>query len=333
MATIRDVAKLAGVSVCTVSRAISGKGYIRQETHDRIMKAVQELGYVPNRAAVGLKTGRSNLLAFVLPSIRNIYYPKLARFVQNYANEKGYMLLLCSTDYSLEKEKQILEKLYSENVSGVLITSVSEENAHIQKLRHYHIPYVYLNRTYNNDLSRCIQIDNERAAFEAVSYLIGMGHQNIGGLFRSFSNMTYRERYDGMTRALREHGLSLNKERLLFDVDDTEDSYNIIESLLKRESRPGAFFASDDMLAYGIYKVAYDLKLSIPEELSIVGFDNSMMSDVIAPHLTTYETPAKELAELAVEYIDTFIQTGKRIKTPVLSGKLIVRESVIRKYL
>ena len=110
MATIKDVAKKAGVSVCTVSRAIAGKGYIKQETRERIMEVVEELGYAPNKTAVSLKTGQTNLLALVVPSIRNVYYPKLARYVQNYANEKGYMMLLCSTDYKVEKEKEFLEK-------------------------------------------------------------------------------------------------------------------------------------------------------------------------------------------------------------------------------
>lgn len=108
MATIKDVAKKAGVSVCTVSRAIAGKGYIKQETRERIMEVVEELGYAPNKTAVSLKTGQTNLLALVVPSIRNVYYPKLARYVQNYANEKGYMMLLCSTDYKVEKEKEFL---------------------------------------------------------------------------------------------------------------------------------------------------------------------------------------------------------------------------------
>mgnify|MGYP000615252278 CR=1 FL=1 len=142
MATIKDVAKKAGVSVCTVSRAIAGMGYIKQETSERIMAVVEELGYAPNKTAVSLKTGQTNLLALVVPSIRNVYYPKLARYVQNYANEKGYMMLLCSTDYKVEKEKEFLERLYSQNVSGVIVTTCSDENEHIKRLKTYGIPYV-----------------------------------------------------------------------------------------------------------------------------------------------------------------------------------------------
>ena len=134
-------------------------------------------------------------------------------------------------------------------------------------------------------MDHCLRIKNRKAADEAVSYLIDMGHKNIGGLFRSFDNMIYRERYEGMLDSLERHGLRIDKEKILFNVKDSEDSYQIIERLLRQDNRPGAIFASDDMLAYGVYKVAYDLKLSIPGELSVVGFDNSIMSDVIAPHL------------------------------------------------
>lgn len=329
MTTIKDVAKQAGVSVCTVSRAISGKGYIKEETRERILNIVDELGYAPNKMAVSLKTGRSNLLALVVPGIRNVYYPKLARYVQNYANEKGYMLLLCSTDYNLEKEKKFLEQLYSQDVSGVMVATCSNENKHIKKLKTYNIPYVYLNRTYEDDLEHCLQIANRKAADSAVSYLISKGHKNIGGLFRNFDNMIYKERFEGMQDALRRNNLTLNNGNLLFDVEDSENSYHTIEKLLKKENRPGAFFASDDMLAYGIYKVAYDLKLRIPQDLSIIGFDNSLMADVIAPHLTTYETPAKELAQLAVNSIDYCRKNGNIINTPILEGKLIIRESVL----
>ena len=331
MATIKDVAKMAGVSVCTVSRAIAGKVYIGQETYDRVMKAVEELQYTPNKTAVGLKTGRTNIIALVVPGIRNVYYPKLATCVQNYADEKGYMMLLCSTDYSLEKEKKIIEKLCSQKVSGVMITTCSNENAHIKKLKSYNIPYIYLNRTYEDDLERCLRVNNRAAAAAAVSYLIEMGHKKIGGLFRSFDNMIYRERYEGMKDAIFAHGLEFDENLVLFDIEDSEKSYQIIEKHLRKEERPGAFFASDDMLAYGMYKVAYDLKLSIPEQLSIVGFDNSLMADVIAPHLTTCEMPTERLAQLAVEYIDTYIRTGEMIHMPVLEGKMLFRESVARK--
>ena len=331
MATIKDVAKMAGVSVCTVSRAIAGKGYIGQETYDRVMKAVEELQYTPNKTAVGLKTGRTNIIALVVPGIRNVYYPKLATCVQSYADEKGYMMLLCSTDYSLEKEKKMIEKLCSQKVSGVMITTCSNENAHIKKLKSYNIPYIYLNRTYEDDLERCLRVNNRAAAAAVVSYLIEMGHKKIGGLFRSFDNMIYRERYEGMKDAIFAHGLEFDENLVLFDIEDSEKSYQIIEKHLRKEERPGAFFASDDMLAYGMYKVAYDLKLSIPEQLSIVGFDNSLMADVIAPHLTTCEMPTERLAQLAVEYIDTYIRTGEMIHMPVLEGKMLFRESVARK--
>lgn len=292
---------------------------------------MEELQYTPNKTAVGLKTGRTNIIALVVPGIRNVYYPKLATCVQSYADEKGYMMLLCSTDYSLEKEKKMIEKLCSQKVSGVMITTCSNENAHIKKLKSYNIPYIYLNRTYEDDLERCLRVNNRAAAAAAVSYLIEMGHKKIGGLFRSFDNMIYRERYEGMKDAIFAHGLEFDENLVLFDIEDSEKSYQIIEKHLRKEERPGAFFASDDMLAYGMYKVAYDLKLSIPEQLSIVGFDNSLMADVIAPHLTTCEMPTERLAQLAVEYIDTYIRTGEMIHMPVLEGKMLFRESVARK--
>ena len=113
-------------------------------------------------------------------------------------------------------------------MGGVIVTTCSDENEHIKRLKTYGIPYIYLNRTYEDDLDHCLRIKNRKAADEAVSYLIDMGHKNIGGLFRSFDNMIYRERYEGMLDSLERHGLRIDKEKILFNVKDSEDSYQII---------------------------------------------------------------------------------------------------------
>lgn len=331
MATIKDVAKKAGVSVCTVSRTLSNKGYVKAETRDKIMGAVKELQYQPNKVAVSLKTGTSNVLALILPSLTNVYYPKLEKYIEHYANERGYMIYLCNAENSLEKEQSILENLCFQNIAGVIITPSTKEHRHIMKLKEYNIPYVYLNRDFPDDLENCIRINNKKAAYDAITYLIQCGHTSIGGIFESFDNPSNEERYLGVLDAMKEHKLSINQEYFLFDVNDLNNSYVIIRKMLEQKNRPEAIFACNDMLALGIYKAAYDLNIKIPDELSVFGYDNSIMANMSAPPLSSFNVPARELSQSAIDFIDNYIKTGTPLDLPILEGSLIIRDSVKKK--
>lgn len=333
MATIKDVAKISGFSVCTVSRTLSGKGYVKEDTRKKIMEAVTELSYRPNSTAVSLKTGRNHALALILPSITNIYYPKLAKYVERFANEQGYMIYLCNSENSLEKERKILQNIPSQNIAGVIITPSTNEHSHIMKLRDFNIPYIYLNRNFTDDKEHCIRIDNRKAAYDAVSYLIQNGHRAIGGIFQSFGNMSYEERYDGMVQALKDYGLPVNPRYFLFDteVDDLKAPVMAISRILEQPDRPEAIFACNDMIAFSVYKAAYGLGLRIPDDLSVFGYDNCIMADMVAPPLSTFATPAGELSRASVSFIDHYIKTGKPMELPILEGHLVIRESVKNK--
>ena len=335
MATIKDVSKKAGVSVCTVSRTLSGKGYVKQGTRDKIMAAVKELNYRPNKLAIGLKTGHSNILALVLPSITNIYYPKLEKYIERFANQRGYMIFLCNAENNLKKERHILENMCQQNIAGVIITPCTNEHSHIMKLSDYGIPYVYLNRNFDDDATHCIRIDNETAAYDAVSYLLSCGHKKIGGLFQSFSNMSYEERYNGMVRAMTEQNIPVNQDYIIYDVDvdNLTASYLQIKELLSRFDRPEAIFACNDMIAFNVYKAAYDLGLKIPDDLSVFGYDNCIMANMVAPTLSTFDTPAEKLSRAAVDFIEHYINTGEPLTLPIIQGRLVIRDSVQNKKL
>ncbi len=330
MVTIKDVAKKCGFSVCTVSRALSGKGYLKEETRQKIMEAVAELNYRPNTLAVNLKTGRRQTLALILPSLTNIFYAKLEQYMEAFASEKGYLLYLSNTEYSLEKEKQIIENLAGMDIVGVIIFTASGEHEHIKKLSGFGIPYVYMNRYFEDDLEHCLRLDNKKAAFEAVNYMIQLGHRNIGGIFQSFANSSYQERYEGMMEALAAHGLTCHPDNLLLDVnpEDMGTTPARILQMLQQPERPMAIFACNDMMAFNVYRAAYILGLQIPEHLSVFGYDNCIMANFVTPPLSTVSAPAKQLSSIAVDFIDHHIQTGDIKKLPVLNASLVIRNSV-----
>lgn len=328
MATIKDVAEASGYSVCTVSKAISGKGYIRDSTREKILKVVKEIGYSPNHLAVSLKTGRTYALALIVPDVTNIYFPRLEKYVERYAEEKGYMVYLCNANHDLEREKKFIESFSQGRVDGVLITPCSEEHRHIQKLQETEIPYLILNRSYEDDRDHCLPLDNEKGAYVCVTYLLEHGYRKIGGVFQSFSNSSHRDRYRGVMRAIEKHGCSLDEMMCLFGMDDLEMAHVQIGQLLSRENRPEAIFAANDMLALSVYQAAYEQSLRIPDDLAVVGYDNSIIADKLAPKLTSFYQPAKECSRCAVDYITAAIEGRELPPLQMLEGELVERESV-----
>lgn len=329
MATIKDVAKKSGFSICTVSRALSGKGYLKEETRQKIMEAVEELNYHPNTLAANLKTGRRQTLALILPSLTNISYTKLEKYMESYASEKGYLIYLSNSDYSLDKEKQIIETLLGMDIAGVIIAPVTNEHTHIQKLSESNIPYVYLNRYFEDDPEHCIRVDNEAAAYDAVKYIIRQGHRNIGGIFQGFEDSTHQEQYKGMVKAMEEHGLVCTPEKILFDInpEDANAPRRILQ-LLQMADRPEVIFADNDMTAFSIYRAAYILGLRIPEQLSVFGYDDCTMSNFVTPPLSTVSVPAKKMAAACIDFIHHFLETGELKKLPVLKASPVIRNSV-----
>ena len=327
MPTIKDVAEVSGYSVCTVSKALSGKGNIREDTRRKILAAVEEIGYHPNRLAVSLKTGRTNSLALIVPDVTNIYFPRLEKYVEQYASQKGYMVFLCDAGNSFEREKNFIEELSRGRVDGVIVTPSTPEHDHIMRLKELGIPYVYLNRYFQDDPDRCIRIDNERGAFECVSYLLDKGYRRIGAVLQSFRNTSYRERYEGMKRAFAQHGMQLDEDLIVFDADDLENSHHAIGALLKKKNRPEAVFATNDMLALSVYQAAYDEGLRLPEDLAVVGYDDSILAGKIVPRLTSYYQPARECAKAAIDRIMAAIEGAPAPENEILCGRLVVRDS------
>ncbi len=331
MPTIKDVAQASGYSVCTVSKALSGKGYIKDSTKERILQVVEEIGYHPNHLAVSLKTGKSKALALIVPDVTNVYFSRLEKYVDQYAGQYGYMVYLCNTNNSLDREKSYVSSLSEGRVDGVLITPCTTDHEHIQRLKETGIPYIYLNRDFQDDMDHCLPQRNERGGYECVRYLIKKGFRRIGGVFQSFSNTSFSERYQGMKTALEEAGLRMDDSLCLFDMDDLDNAHVAIRELLMRPDRPEAIFAANDMLALSVYQAAYESGLRIPDDLSVVGYDNSYMSDKLAPKLTSYYSPVRESAEIAIRYLMAVLDERIPEKMVSLDGWLVEKESVAEK--
>ena len=262
MVTLKDVAKRAGVSVCTASRVLTNTGYLKDSTRNRVLAAIQELGYVHNRAAAELKTGTSNTIALVLPDIENLFYSHLAEVIEQYAYSKGFLVFICNTEYEREKEDYFLKDMSTRKIRGLIAVPVASD---VSSYRKYlvNVPFVVFNRNLPDDDIVCFKIDNRQATRELTSLMIEIGKRNIAGIFRSFSNDIYRDRYEGTRDTIVANGLEFKEENMICDADDS-DCEERLRALFSRDDHPDALVASNDMFAYSAYKVLNELGLHIP---------------------------------------------------------------------
>lgn len=327
MSTIKEVAKLAGVSVSTVSRAISGNAYVEEEKRQKVMEAITKLNYKPNQMARGLRAGKTYTLALMIPDINSLYYPMIMRSIEQEVSKKDYALILCNNSENLETEKKNLEMLMQRKVDGIFCMSVSDDIRHLITASR-EVPVVLLNRNFDDIC--CVSYDNEDGAYKMVKYLLEQGHRRIAGVFGDFRIQRYRTRYDGCKRAMEEYGISDYKKYFIYDVTTTDEAYLRTMDMLERKDKPTAFFASLDIVAIGIYSAVYKSGLSIPGDISVVGYDNIDISNYLTPPLTTYNASTGKIAQEAVRCMFKLMESNKpsNYEHVVLIGDVKERMSV-----
>lgn len=328
MATIKDVAILAGVSTCTVSRALANKGYIKLETKNLILKAAKQLHYRPNYSAQSLKYGNTRTIGLIVPDITNPYYPKITKSIENYLQKIGYTLILGNTGEQVTKEKKIIETFKRHNVDGVIALPCSKDVKHIQSLSNSGIPYVFLNRNIAGE-KHTILTDNYFGGYTMVKFLIENGHRRIGIIIPNFDNQIYEERFIGAKSALAEYDLlKSNQKYFLLNVHNVQIEHGRVCNILRCQERPTAFFAANDMLGIGIYGAIWDCGLKIPDDVSVVGYDDISIDSLMFPPLTTFLQEEDKIAEKAVNHLICLIEHRQTKETECLKGKIIIRDSV-----
>ncbi|HBE80833.1 MAG TPA: LacI family transcriptional regulator [Firmicutes bacterium] len=329
MPTIKDVAKKAGVSYATVSRALNNHPEINEETRKKIVKISSEMGYQPNAIAQGLVKKETKTIGLLIPDITNPFFPEVARGVEDAANMEGYSVFLCNTNWSEEQEERYLEVLMQKQVDGIIIGPSSERTGHIKKVFHLGIkPAVFISRIdYPNSTS--ILIDNISGARIAVEYLISKGHKKIafiGGLKDAFSN---QDRLLGYKNALEMNGIPINQDYILNGDFKRESGHQATQKVLQVNLRPTAIFAANDMLALGAIQAIKEEGLVIPGDISVVGFDDIGFAALPEIQLTTIAQPKYDMGRLAFLTLLDQIKGGDSVinKRILLNPELIIRKT------
>lgn len=328
MATIVDVAGLAGVTPTTVSRVINNRGYISEKTKKRVHEAMDELGYQPNEIARSLTKQKSNTIGVIVPHISHPYFAKLISNLENEAAKKDYKIILCNSKEKAEKEKQYLDMCKSNRVAGIIICSGNVES---NKINTGGIPVVLLEKNFEEG-KLGIQCDNYQGGKLATEHLIECGCKKILHLSGVIDEeMPADNREKAFIDVCSKNEIEYFIKKYDIDTYNQMNYYDYIKAALNEIEGVDGIFASSDLIAAQVIQVCNEIKIRIPEDIKLVGFDDVDISQLTTPRITTVHQPIKEMARLSIELIDAKYNNIEVNEKTILPIKLIIRESTVNK--
>ena len=331
--TIKDIAKQAGVSHSTVSRALHGSNLISDETVERIRQIAVELGYFPSAAARSLKTNRSHALGVIVSTIDDPFFSEILQGIEEVAQKRGYSLLMAASQRDSEREQVIVQDMRERHVDGLVICSASFSNSQQHRLLEFGIPIVVINNQAAEDYRYSIYHDDVDGSRQVTRHLIELGHKRIAYLGNSLSGRTTLDRLTGFRQEMDAAGLAISAE-YIYEIPGgrPEDGLAALDHFLNLPERPTAIFCFNDMLAIGVLNGLHMAGIRIPEDISVVGFDNIVFSAYTNPPLTTLDQPKRYIGAEAARLILGLLDPLAEEEVPEqqiqkLKGKLLVRQS------
>jgi LacI family transcriptional regulator len=323
--TLRELAKIVGVSTSTASRALNHNTAISEDVRRKVLRAAQETNYIPNSLARGLALKRSHLVGLVVPSIANPFFAEIARGAHDAAYEKGYVVTLCDTQRDKGREELFTRSLLRSRVDGVIVTGGGMTPENMQMLKQQNLPVVFAGRRSSGSGESGVAVDNVAVGSEATEYVIGRGHKKIVYLSGPPDSPASKDRQRGYMDAMEGHGLSPTVVRGDFSM---EGGFHEAARIATAKARPTAVFAANDMLAIGLIMGLVNLGLKVPEDIAVVGCDDIPMGALIKPALTTVRVPMYDIGARAMELLLRLLEEEKRpAESILLNCQLMVRES------
>lgn len=327
--TIYDVAEKAGVSIATVSKVVNNTGRISEKTRNRVKEVMKEIDYSPSSVAAALTGKRTFTIGVLVPDIANPFFAEVARALENHARETGYAIILCSTDYQREREQDYLELLLKKQVDGIIIATEARDWKVFKKLLDKNIPLLMFSIDHPSFSSHVVTTDDIRGGYLAGRYLLDKGHRKFAVIVEE-NRESGRLRLEGFRQSLMDEGIELGERFVVFSKSRVEEAKEAANQILALNDRPTCVFAATDLIAAVFMNEARKANISIPEDISVIGFDNTIHAEIADPGLTTIAQPTDELARYAIhQLLDSIEKTnhipGHRI---MLAPELIERDSV-----
>lgn len=330
MPRIQDVAAKAAVSIATVSRVLNKSDHkVSVETRRKVLKAIKELDYRPNALARGLHMKKTMTIGVIIPDISNHYYAEIVRGIQDIADREGYNIILQNTD---RKQDRIVKSIYllREKIADGIIFSggIIHGFEPLSALKELRQRVVVIGR---HDVNfPAVVVENIDGATLAVQHLIDLGHNRIGFIGGAENSTTASDRLTGYKNALAQNGYLFDDKLIRYGNLTPKSGYREARSLLANNHRPTAIFAANDQMAFGAIYAAKAIGMNVPEDLSVIGFDNIPLGSYFVPPLTTIEIPMYSLGTKAMEMLVNLISEKRHLRTRLFKTKLIVRESTLK---
>lgn len=329
MATIKDVAHRAQVSISTVSHVVNHTRFVSEKIRSEVENAIRELGYVPSAVARSLKSNTTKTIGMLIPNCSNPYFAEIVRSVEDHCFAAGYTLILCNTDDEPHRQSIYLQVLAEKRIDGIIIISTGDDRTLLRLLEGLTIPAVLLDREIPDVNCDIVETAHLQGGFMATEHLIALGHRRIACLAGPQDLNPSGQRIQGWLNALAQGGLTAESSDLLWHSDFTsQGGFDTLQAILATPAPPTAVFVCNDLMCLGALSAAHEAGVHVPRNLSLIGFDDIELVRFAYPALTTVVQPKQRMGVLAVEILLERIQGGRvDAKKVMLQPTLIVRNS------
>ena len=331
--TIKDVAKLAGVSISTVSRVINDSKPVTDEVKQRVLDVIKETGYVPNPLARSLVTKKSKLIGVIVPEVSDSFVNEILNGIEAVAKMYDYDILLVNTYSEKQQELDSIRLLKTKQVEGIVMVSWILDEDHVNHMKESRIPAVYISKTARDYDIYTVSTSNEKATYDMTKYLIENNHKEIALIMTSKEEtILEHERRTGYERALRDANINVREELIKHGNTDYEGGYNSMKELIEDKIIPSAVFVTGDEAAVGAMNAIFDAGYNVPEDISVVGFNDTKLAKIYRPKLTTVFQPLFDMGAVSIraliKLINGEVVEEKKIELPY---QIMERESVAKK--
>jgi LacI family transcriptional regulator len=330
LANIRKVAQLAGVSVATVSRVLNHPERVSEKTKKRVLSVMEEMDFFPNPLARGLNLKRTNTIALIIPDIQNPLYTEIARGVESIAHRNGNNLLLCNTEKDVEKEKSYVRMLIEKKIDGVILAYTGLKDRDFKDITDRDINLLLCGMNVNNEQISSVYSDFREGARLAIEHLIKLGYRRIACVTGSDRYIENREKVAGYLEKMKAANLPVYPHYLIHGDDDINSGYLSALKVQKLDPKPEALFICNDLMAIGAIHSLQKAGVRVPDEMSVIGYDNIAMGSFIEPKLTTISWPVYKMGVIAARILMDEINTEPgevRVQRVLLKPKLKIRQS------
>jgi LacI family transcriptional regulator len=330
MVTIKDIALHAGVSITTVSHVVNGTRFVSETARVRVNDAITALKYVPSALARSLKNNRTHTIGMMIPNCSNPFFAELIRGIEDTCFAADFNVILCNSDDDANKQRKYIRVLTEKQVDGLIIFSSGGDTELSHLLREIEMPRILLDREVEQVSADLVEVDHEAGAWIATRHLIDLGHKRIACISGPLDLAPARQRLNGYRRALAEAGLQVSPK---WEVDGgftSEMGFSAMQRLLVLSQTPSAVFASNDLMAIGAICAGTAHGLRVPQDISVVGFDDIALAAYSSPPLTTVVQPKHQLGAMAASFlIERIAHPDRPLRREILQPKLCLRKSTM----